>query len=97
MLIQYREELYALQQEEMSKATSPTRDPRDRRYSNTRKLGKEAFAEEEKEQVMIDLLIILQKIPIQVIGVAPPHSYFPSVKWRLGGQEAYEQRSTLSH
>jgi hypothetical protein len=75
MVLQYRDELLALLQGEI---TQPPRDSHPhptRRYSFNRRPERSglAFSEEEKDRVMTDLLVILQKIPIQVIGeLFPP-------------------------
>ena len=77
MVLQYRDELMSIQQEEVAAQTrlsgnddqwtSPSRRraPSARWRSSVRCL----FSEEEKDQVASDLLIILQSIPIQVIGM----------------------------
>lgn len=81
MVILYREDLYELQRLELGRTSasashaasgssgSPLVGALSRRKSTTRREWDQATAaSEEKEQVATDLLAILQKIPIQVIG-----------------------------
>lgn len=72
MTLQYRDELLHLRSVELSR-TGAGRDtgpgPLQRRSSGIRRDWNRAMvSEEEKDQVAMDLLAILQKIPIQVIG-----------------------------
>lgn len=77
MTLQYRDELQHLRQTELNKASLQREIPGPgggvRRQSNgatRREWTKALMSEEEKDQVAMDLLGILQKIPIQVIGTA---------------------------
>lgn len=70
--LQYRDDLLALRQTELVAANN-TREPSlgPRRQSNNsarRDWSRAMFSEQQKYQVATDLLGILQKIPIQVIG-----------------------------
>ena len=79
MVVLYRDDLYELQRLELARtsgsatASSPSGGASGglmRRKSSTRRdWGQTIAAGEEKEQVASDLLAILQKIPIQVIGM----------------------------
>lgn len=78
MVILYREDLYELQRLELARqsgsASADSHGPigKLRRKSSTRRdWSHNVAAGEEKEQVATDLLAILQKIPIQVIGTSP--------------------------
>jgi len=69
IILQYRDDLLTLQQDELaaqarSGASVGRFSASQRRLETTRAL----FSDEEKDQVCGDLLAILQKIPIQVIG-----------------------------
>ena len=77
IVLQYRDELLAAQQAEIAAQArvGPARETWNRekpirRHSSSRRMimEKAVFSEEEKDQVASDLLIILQKIPMQVIG-----------------------------
>ena len=72
IILQYRDDLLTLQQDELTAqartgAAIGRFSASQRRLETTRAL----FSDEEKEQVCGDLLAILQKIPIQVIGESP--------------------------
>jgi hypothetical protein len=70
MVLQYRDELISLLQAEIAQGSREAASTSARRHSSGRRAERStlAFSEEEKDQVMTDLLVILQKIPIQVIG-----------------------------
>ena len=84
MALQYRDELMAIQQEEVAAQTRLSANdeqwasPSHRRTPSTR-WRSSARADAEKDQVASDLLTILQSIPIQVIGTPElfllPNSY----------------------
>lgn len=70
IVLQYREELGLLQDKELSLQTGisdnePPGVPSHRRLSATRRPG---FTDEEKDQVASDLLMVLSKIRMEVIG-----------------------------
>lgn len=69
ILLQYRDDLLSLQQEELA-AQSRGGPAGSEGYAGQRRMGKSRamFSETEKAQVAADLLVILQKIPISVIG-----------------------------
>jgi hypothetical protein len=69
VLLQYRDDLLALQQEELAHQTHMEGNIA-RSSSVSRRLGdmRGMSSDGEKEQVASDLLVILQKIPIQVMG-----------------------------
>jgi hypothetical protein len=52
-----------------STPSSGIRTPRRQSINRGGGWGRAVFSDEEKDQVASDLLVILQKIPIQVIGV----------------------------
>jgi len=69
MVLQYRDELHTLQREELvTPITRDNEDWRSRSSASRRPEWRSLFTNEEKDEVVSDLLIILQKIPIQVIG-----------------------------
>ncbi len=73
MVLQYRDELLTIQREEL---TAEARNgetwtrPVHRQSASRRQEWRNLFSDEEKDEVASDLLIILQKIPIQVIGMS---------------------------
>jgi hypothetical protein len=72
--LQYRDDLLHLRKLELEKSNNPS----DRSTTSKRQSGSSAriewrqamFSEQQKDQVAMDLLGILQKIPIQVIGTS---------------------------
>lgn len=76
MLLQYRDDLILLQQEQLSAQIRGEPGPSSGLPGQKRQapLGG-VFSDEEKAQVAADLLVILQKIPITVIGTSCVRSY----------------------
>jgi len=70
MVLLYRDELLTIQQEHL--AAQPRNGPLRRQSVTRRNEWRSLFSEEEKDEVASGLLIILQKIPIQVIGLSTP-------------------------
>ena len=64
MILQYRDELLALQANELALQSSASDNGGGRRMAEWTK----ALIPDDKDQIASDLLVILQKIPVQVIG-----------------------------
>lgn len=69
MLLQYRDELLALQANELALESSSLSDP-SMMSSGSRRMAEwtKALIPDDKDQIASDLLTVLQKIPISVIG-----------------------------
>ena len=75
LVLQYRDELLHIQQEEIKAQNGNTWFRPNHERSSSRYDPRKLFSDEEKDEVASDLLIILQKIPIQVIGpLDVPHT-----------------------
>lgn len=69
MILQYRDELLALQANELAlQSGSMSEGSGGRRMAEWTK----ALIPDDKDQIASDLLMILQKIPVQVIGTLRP-------------------------
>jgi hypothetical protein len=71
MLLQYRDELLALQAKELALESSASGDS-GMMSSGSRRMAEwtKALIPDDKDQIASDLLIVLQKIPISVIGMS---------------------------
>jgi hypothetical protein len=70
MLLQYRDELLSLQANELALESSSLSDP-NMMSSGSRRMAEwtKALIPDDKDQIASDLLAVLQKIPITVIGM----------------------------
>jgi hypothetical protein len=70
MLLQYRDELLSLQANELALESSSLSDP-SMMSSGSRRMAEwtKALIPDDKDQIASDLLAVLQKIPITVIGM----------------------------
>jgi hypothetical protein len=70
MLLQYRDELLNLQANELALESSSLSDP-SMMSSGSRRMAEwtKALIPDDKDQIASDLLAVLQKIPITVIGM----------------------------
>lgn len=67
--LQYRDDLLLLRKMELAKTNDPRESPpASKKGSQLLDWSQAMFSEQQKDQVAMDLLSILQKIPIQVIG-----------------------------
>jgi hypothetical protein len=73
MLLQYRDELLALQANELALESSSSNDT-GLISSGSRRMAEwtKALIPDDKDQIASDLLMVLQKIPISVIGKSIP-------------------------
>jgi hypothetical protein len=98
--LQYRDDLLLLRQTELDQAAAarpPSTTVRRQSNSNSRShWSRSAFSEQQKDEVATDLLSILQRIPIQVIGKLPLFSLFCDLADSFSGKlRVPSQQSTL--
>lgn len=82
MILQYRDELLALQANELALQSSSSENGGGRRMAEWTK----ALIPDDKDQIASDLLNILQKIPVSVIGESHPHQKWTYLAYRYSCQ-----------